>query len=167
LYEEAEITEKMILGPLDLEATLMSGQTSEPQWDHDGNYYFDVEDFNGGAARYGVRQTGTREEPHLRITITSEDGSTSLVEDVTSHIVRVLRLDDDLNEFYRAVDASKADIVTRTVAPLKGLRLMRANNLFEALICSISTQHNSIVLWTKSMKLIREMYGSPKRLSDG
>ena len=157
----------MILGPLDLEATLLSGQTSEPQWYLDAGYYCDVDEFKGRAARYGVRQTGTREEPHLKITITSEDGSSSLVEDVTSHIVKVLRLDDDLNAFYRAFGASKGDIVTRTFAPLKGLRLMRANNLFEALISSISTQHNSIVLWTKSMKLIRDIYGPPARLSDG
>ena len=167
MYEEAEITREMILGPLDLEATLLSGQTSEAQWDRNGDYYCDVEEFGGRAARYGVRQTGTREEPYLKITITSEDGSSSLAEDVTSHIVRVLRLDDDLNAFYRAFDASKGDVVTRTFAPLKGLRLMRGNNLFESLISSISTQHNSIVLWTKSMKLIRDIYGSPARLSDG
>jgi len=157
----------MILGPLDLEATLLSGQTSEPQWDLDAEYYCDTEEFKGRAARYGVRQTGIREEPHLKITITSEDGSSSLAEDVTDHVVQVLRLDDDLNAFYQAFDASKADIVTRTFDPLKGLRLMRGNNLFETLISSISTQHNSIVLWTRSMKLIRDIYGPSARLSDG
>jgi len=166
LYEEADITDEMILGPLDLEATLLSGQTSEPQWDANGDYYCDFEEFKGRATRYGVRQTGTREEPHLKIIITSEDGSTSLAEDVTHHIVKVLRLDDDLNAFYKAFDAS-GDIVTKTFAPLKGLRLMRGNNFFETLISSISTQHNSIVLWTRSMKLIRDIYGPSARLSDG
>jgi N-glycosylase/DNA lyase len=167
LYEEAEIPSERIHGPFDLEATLLSGQTSEPQWDLDMGYYCDVEKFEGKAARYRVRQTGTREEPHLKITITSEDGSSSLVEDVTRHVISVLRLDDDLNAFYRAFDPSKGDIVTRTFAPLKGLRLMCGNNLFETLISSISTQHNSIVLWTKSVKLIRDIYGPSTRLSDG
>jgi N-glycosylase/DNA lyase len=167
LHEEGDIPSERICGPLDLEATLLSGQTSEPQWDLDSEYYCDVEEFKGRAARYRVRQTGTREEPHLKITITSEDGSTSLVEDVRKHITSVLRLDDDLEAFYRAFDPSKEDIITRTFAPLKGLRLMRGNNLFETLISSISTQHNSIVLWTKSMKLVRDIYGRAVRLSDG
>lgn len=167
MYEEAEIPSERICGPLDLDATLLSGQTSEPQWDLDAEYYCDVEEFKGRAARYCVRQTGTREEPHLKIMLTSEDGSTSLAEYVTEHITNVLRLHDDLNAFYRAFDPSKGDVITRTFAPLKGLRLMRGNNLFEALISSISTQHNSIVLWTKSMKLIRDIYGPAERLSDG
>jgi N-glycosylase/DNA lyase len=167
LYEETEISREKILGPLDLEATLQSGQTSEPQWDLDAEYYCDFEEFGGRAVRYCVRQTGNREEPHLKITITSEEGSSSLVEDVTKHIISVLRLDDDLNAFYRTFDPSKGDIITRTFAPLKGLRLMCGNNLFETLISSISTQHNSIVLWTKSVKLIRDIYGPTAQLSDG
>ena len=157
----------MIQGPLDLEATLLSGQTSEPQWDLDAGYYSDVEEFKGRAARYCVRQTGTRDEPNLKVTITSEDGDASLAKDVRDHIVQVLRLRDDLNAFYRAFDPSKGDIVTKTFEPLKGLRLMRGNNLFESLISSISTQHNSIVLWTKSVKLIRDVYGRAVPLPDG
>ena len=167
MYEEAEIPREQIFGPLDLEATLLSGQTGEPQWDLADGYYSDVENFGGRAARYRVRQTGTREEPHLKITITSDDDNASLAGIVTDHIVSVLRLHDDLNAFYRAFDPAKGDIISKTFPQLVGLRLMRGNNLFESLISSISTQHNSIVLWTKSVRLIRDTYGSPARLSDG
>jgi N-glycosylase/DNA lyase len=167
LYEEAEIPREQIFGPLDLEATLLSGQTGEPQWDLADGYYSDVENFGGRAARYRVRQTGTREEPHLKITITSDDDNANLAGIVTDHIVSVLRLHDDLNAFYRAFDPAKGDIISKTFPQLVGLRLMRGNNLFESLISSISTQHNSIVLWTKSVRLIRDTYGSPARLSDG
>jgi len=167
LLEEVEISRELIQGPLDLEATLLSGQTSEPQWDLDAGYYSDVEEFKGRAARYCVRQTGTRDEPNLKVTVTSEDGDAGLAKDVRDHIVQVLRLRDDLNAFYRAFDPSKGDMVTKTFEPLKGLRLMRGNNLFESLISSISTQHNSIVLWTKSVKLIRDLYGRAVRLPDG
>jgi N-glycosylase/DNA lyase len=167
LYEEAEIPREQIFGPLDLEATLLSGQTGEPQWDLADGYYSDVENFGGRAARYRVRQTGTREEPHLKITITSDDDNANLAGIVTDHIVNVLRLHDDLNAFYRAFDPAKGDIISKTFPQLVGLRLMRGNNLFESLISSISTQHNSIVLWTKSVRLIRDTYGSPARLSDG
>jgi len=155
------------LGPLDLEATLLSGQTSEPQWDLVDGYYSDAEDFGGRVARYRVRQAGTKEEPHLKITTTSNDDNASLAKTVTDHIVNVLRLRDDLNAFYRAFDPAKGDIVSKTFPQLVGLRLMRGNNPFESLISSISTQHNSIVLWTKSVKLIRDTFGSPVRLSDG
>ena len=167
MYEVVDIPRDVIQGPLDLEATLLSGQTSEPQWDVDAGYYSDVEEFKGRAARYCVRQTGTRDEPNLKVTVTSEDGDASLAKDVRDHIVQVLRLRDDLNAFYRAFDPSKGDIVTKTFEPLKGLRLMRGNNLFESLISSISTQHNSIALWTKSVKLIRDVYGRAVPLPDG
>lgn len=166
MYEETEIPRERIQGPLDLEATLFSGQTSEPQWDLDDGDYVDTEEFNGRAARYRIRQIGTRDEPQLRIKILSEDDSSGLAGDVAEHVVKVLTLNDDLNAFYRAFDSAKEDIVTRTFAPLRGLRLMRGNNLFESLICSISTQHNSIVLWNRSIRLIRDTYGRTARLSD-
>jgi len=167
LYQEADIPCEQILGPLDLDATLLSGQTSEPQWDVAGGYYSDAEDFEGIAVRYGVRQTGTKEDPHLKIMITSDDGDSSLAKTVSAHIINVLRLRDDLNAFYRAFDDTKGDIISKTFPQLVGLRLMRGNNLFESLISSISTQHNSIVLWTRSVRLIRDTYGKPARLSDG
>jgi len=167
LHEEIEISREQISGPLDLEATLLSGQTSEPQWDLVDGGYSDAEDFRGRAARYRVRQTGTKEEPHLKITITSNDENSSIARTVTDHIVNVLRLRDDLNAFYQAFDPTKGDIISKTIPQLIGLRLMRGNNPFESLISSISTQHNSIVLWTKSVKLIRETFGSPVRLTDG
>lgn len=167
MLEEAEIPREEILGPLDLETTLLSGQTSEPQWDLEDGCFSDVENFGGRAVKYRVRQTGTREEPHLKIAITSDDDNASLGKIVTDHITNVLRLRDDLNAFYRAFDPTKGDVISKTFPQLVGLRLMRGNNLFESLISSISTQHNSIVLWTKSVKLIRDTYGPAARLSDG
>jgi N-glycosylase/DNA lyase len=166
LHEEIEISREQILGPLDLEATLLSGQTSEPQWDLVDGYYSDAEDFRGRTARYRVRQIGIREEPHLKIRITSNDENTSLARTVTDHVANVLRLRDDLNAFYQAFDPAKGDAVSKTFPQLIGLRLMRGNNPFESLISSISTQHNSIVLWTKSVKLIRDTFGPLVRLSD-
>jgi N-glycosylase/DNA lyase len=145
LHEEIEISREQISGPFDLEATLLSGQTSEPQWDLVDGGYSDAEDFRGKAARYRVRQTGTKEEPHLKITITSNDENSSIARTVTDHIVNVLRLRDDLNAFYQAFDPTKGDIISKTIPQLIGLRLMRGNNPFESLISSISTQHNSIV----------------------
>jgi N-glycosylase/DNA lyase len=167
LHEETEISQEQILGPLDLEATLLSGQTSEPQWDLADGYYSDAEDFGGRAARYRVRQNGTKEEPRLKINITSNDENASLSTPVTNHIINVLRLRDDLNAFYQAFDPTKGDIISKTIPQLIGLRLMHGNNPFESLISSISTQHNSIVLWTKSVKLIRDTFGTPVHLSDG
>ena len=167
MYEEADIPCQQILGPLDLETTLLSGQTSEPQWDLEEGYYTDVEDFGGRAVKYRTRQIGTRGEPHLKITMTSDDNGADLAKTVTDHIINVLRLDDDLNAFYLAFDEKNGDVVSKTFPQLVGLRLMRGNNPFESLISSISTQHNSIVLWTKSVKLIRNTYGRPARLTDG
>jgi len=167
LHEEAEIPGERIRGPLDLQATLLSGQTSEPQWDLEDGYYADIDEFRGIAARYRVRQIGSRDEPRLDVKIVSEEGRNSLADDVTEHVVRVLTLDRDLNAFYRAFDSTKEDVVTRTLQPLRGLRLMRGNNLFESLICSISTQHNSVVLWNKSVKIMRDIYGRAARLPDG
>jgi N-glycosylase/DNA lyase len=167
LHEEIEISGEQILGPLDLEATLLSGQTSEPQWDLADGYYSDAEDFGERAARYRVRQNGTKEEPRLKINITSNDENASLSTAVTDHIINVLRLRDDLNAFYQAFDPTKGDVISKTIPQLIGLRLMHGNNPFESLISSISTQHNSIMLWTKSVKLIRDTFGTPVHFSDG
>lgn len=167
MYEETQIPRDRISGPLDLEATLMSGQTSEPRWDLRDGYYVDTEEFCGKATRYAVCQVGTKDEPALKIRIVSEDDAPGLAASVMQHLIRVLTLDDDIAEFYAAFDPSKGDIITRTFEPLKGLRLMRGNNPFESLISSISTQHNSIVLWTQSVKMIRDRYGPPAKLSDG
>ena len=167
MYEEADIPRERILGPLDLETTLLSGQTSEPQWDLEDGYYSDVEDFGGRAVKYRVHQNGTREEPHLKIAVTTDDNGANLARTVADHIVNVLRLDDDLDDFYRAFDEKKGDVISKTFPQLLGLRLMRGNNPFESLISSITTQHNSIVLWTKSVKLVRDTYGRPARLTDG
>jgi len=145
----------------------MSGQTSEPRWDLENGYYLDTEEFRGQAAKYAVCQIGAREEPALKLKIVSEEDTSSLAANVVEHLIRVLTLDDDLTKFYGAFAPSKGDIITRTFEPLKGLRLMRGNNPFESLISSISTQHNSIVLWTQSVKMIRDRYGPPTRLSDG
>ena len=167
LYEETEIPRERIKGPLDLESTLTSGQTGEPQWDLESGCYVDMDEFSGKAAKYRVRQAGTTDEPNLKVTITSEDGHSGLAGAVVDHVIRVLRLQDDLNAFYDAFDPSKGDIISKTFGPLRGLRLMQGNNPFESLISSISTQHNSIVLWTKSMRLVRDLYGRAVRLSDG
>jgi len=167
LHEETEIPSEKIIGPLDLEATLMSGQTSEPQWELENGYYSDVEEIRGKAVKYRVRQVGTTEGPRLKITITSEEDAASLAADVMDHVMKVLTLNDDLNAFYGAFEEWKVDIITRTFGPLKGLRLMRGNNLFESLISSISSQHNSIVLWVKSVRTIRDIHGPAARLSDG
>ena len=167
MYEETEIRHERIIGPLDLDATLMSGQTGEPRWDLENGYYSDTEDFDGKAAEYGVCQVGTREEPYLRIRIVSEEDAPSLATNVAEHVTRVLTLDNDLRRFYGAFDLSSEDVITRTFDLLRGLRLMRGNNPFESLISSISTQHNSIVLWTQSVKMIRDRYGPSARLSDG
>jgi len=167
LHERTVIPSEEIAGPLDLETTLLSGQTGEPQWDLDAGYYSDVEEFKGRAAKYRVRQAGTRDQPCLEIEMASEDGKESIARDVAVHVINVLRLHDDLNTFYHAFESLQRDVITMTFEPLKGLRLMRGSNLFESLISSITTQHNSIVMWNKSVKLLRDMYGRAAQLTDG
>jgi len=164
LRVETFIAANDITGPFSLDHTIRSGQTSEPEWQPLNMGYWDVELINQRYVKYEVYSEGTPSSPRLRVAITSETVDDELCS-VTRRYLRILfRLDDNLEEFYNAFSD---DPVVNTFYQLRGLRLMRASNLFESLICSICSQHASVKMWNLMAQLIKRTYGEQITFQDG
>lgn len=151
-----------INGSFSLNATLLSGQTSEAGWFRANGGFWDVEEVNGQLLKYEVRQIGTVEKPTLHVKVMGMHSSQSNTA-IKYYLTKILRLNDDVKEFYSKF---RNDPVAVTFTPCKGLRLMLASNPFESLICSISSQNTSIKRWNSIIQSIKARFGK-KTLLDG
>ena len=158
-----EISKKDVNGPMNLAETMASAQTSEPEWSKDGEYFMDVEEFDGVPVKYTVTQVGTVDEFNIKV---NYFGNTLASRQLKEHLKKVLGLEDDLCAFYRKFDLPEEPL-SQTFLRLRGLRLMRGTNLFESLICSILSQNNSVLLWNRTARFLMKYYGKKVRLPDG
>jgi len=163
-----EISGADVKGPLNLTETELSGQTCGPEWLKDGASFTDVEVLNDIPVKYTLSQTGDSERFSLSVRAMPAD-TVALIELAASlkgHLSHVLGLKDDLVLFYRTF-AEEDDVLSLTFTHLRGLRLMRGTDLFQALICSMLSQNNSVRLWNRSARLMMKYYGRVVRFSDG
>jgi N-glycosylase/DNA lyase len=153
-----------VLGPLNIEKTMLSAQTSEPEWLRNGAHFVDTETFDGAPVNYSLVQTGSIEEFELEVHV-SGNYPNSIFEKLRLHLNRVLGLRDDLPLFYRTF-GDKNEPLSSTFSKLRGLRLMRGTNLYESLICSILSQNRSALLWNRTARLMMRYYGQRVDLPD-
>lgn len=160
-----EISSDEVNGPLNLEETVLSAQTSEPEWLREGDSFMDVEELVGTPIKYLLIQSGTVD--HYKVTVTAISSMPgSLVEkELRKHLNSVLGLKDDLQAFYEGF-SNPDEPLSRTLRSLRGLRLMRGTNLYESLICSILSQNNSAKLWNRTARLLMRHYGRKVALPD-
>jgi N-glycosylase/DNA lyase len=161
-----KISDKEINGPLNLKETILSAQTSEPEWVKQGELFIDVEELNGVPVKYSLNQRGTLDEPSIEVeylAATSTDGTEQALRE---HLNRVLGLKDDLLAFYHEF-CSEKEPLSSTFTTLRGLRLMRGTNLYESLVCSILSQNNSAKRWNQIARLLMKNYGRVVRFPDG
>jgi len=163
---QLEIPQTEIEGPFNLEETLLSAQTSEPAWIRDGSYFTDVEIFDRTPVKYSVSQAGTVDEFRIRVSLASASINDSISSQLKAHVITVLGLKDHLEEFYREFSDTREPL-NSTFARLRGLRLMRATNLFESLIFSILSQNNSVQLMNRRARLLMQHYGTRVSLPNG
>ena len=150
-------------GPLNLSETILSAQTSEPEWISDGFGFVDVEKVSGDYVKYSVTQNGTPDQ--FTISVRYITASTDISQtDLKQHLVNVLGLRDDLRLFYGKFSADEQ--LSATFGSLRGLRLMRGTNLYESLICSILSQNNSAKRWNHIARLLMKHYGKKVRFPD-
>lgn len=154
------------IGPLNLEATILSAQTSEPEWAREDASFVDVEVLNDTPVKYAVSQQGGVDDFRLKVRAISSILSDQLAGNLRLHLNRVLGLGDNLEAFYRKF-SDNAEPLHATFTKLRGLRLMRGTNLFESLICSILSQNNSAMLWNRTARLLMRLYGSRVNFPDG
>jgi len=161
-----EISRSDTLGPLNLETTILSAQTSEPEWARDGTSFVDVEELNGTPVKYLVSQAGGVDSFKLNVRAISSLLNDQLEVNLRLHLNRVLGFSDDLESFYNEF-SDDAEPLHTTFTRLRGLRLMRGTNLFESLICSILSQNNSALLWNRTARLLMRLYGAKVNFPGG
>ena len=161
-----EIPYSKVNGPMNLVETVLSAQTSEPEWLRDGTSFTDVELLNGIPVKYSVNQFGDADAFALKVQAIASVSVERIGEDLKTHLEHVLGLKDDLNFFYSKF-VSEDEPLFSTFKKLRGLRLMRGTDLYEALICSILSQNNSVRLWNRTARLMMQYYGPRVSFPDG
>ena len=161
-----EIPYGQVNGPMNLVETVLSAQTSEPEWLREGTSFTDVELLNGVPVKYSVSQFGDRDTFALKVQAMGTVWDERIIENLKKHLEQVLGLKDDLNFLYSKF-ANEDEPLFSTFKRLRGLRLIRGTDLHEALICSILSQNNSVRLWNRTARLMMQYYGRKVSFPDG
>ncbi len=158
------LTSQDVKGPLNLTETILSAQTSEPEWLRNGNAFVDIQRFEKNAVKYSIEQSGTVDTFNLKVHfLRCGDANRGAIR---QHLKEVLSLKDDLVSFYHMFNAP-LEPLSMSFQKLRGLRLMRGTDAYESLICSILSQNNSALLWNRTARLLMRHYGEKVEFSDG
>lgn len=158
------IKPQLLKGPFSIQHTMLSGQTSQPEWSPIDSGFWTVETLDDQPARIELRQFGDAASPDLALDLVSNNISDRLIAQAKDYVRHVFRFDDDLNRFYSLFDG---DLLSTAFSEFKGLRLMGALNPFEALISSICSQNNSVRNWNNTAQKLKTLYGHRLYLPDG
>jgi N-glycosylase/DNA lyase len=151
---------------MNLLETVLSAQTSEPEWVREGDSFTDIEVFGETVVKYTVSQTGTVDKFALKVRALAASPNERPIDGLKQHLEQVLGLKDDIGVFYREF-SRRNEPLQSTFSKLRGLRLMRGTNLFEGLICSMLSQNNSARLWNRTARLMMQYYGRRVSFPDG
>lgn len=119
-----EISPQEVRGPMNLQETVLSAQTSEPEWVRESASFVDVEELDGTPVKYSLSQVGSVDDFKLTVNAISYTHDEQMGAGLRSHLNRVLGLSDDLESFYDKF-THETDPLQSTFAHLRGLRLMR------------------------------------------
>ena len=148
-----------------MQETILSAQTSEPEWFKDQRWFTDIEVLNGIPTKYTLTQVGDSDNFTIDVSALTSEGGGENVHQLRAHLDRVLGLNDDLPSFYRTFNDD--EILRSTFSRLRGLRLMRGTDLFESLIFSILSQNSSAKKMNMTARLLMQHYGSKVKFPDG
>lgn len=150
------------IGPFDIDLTIHSGQTSQPAWEKNGKYYQELISVNNKPCFVKIAHKPNSDEP---IDVIAESPENIEKELINAQIREIFGLNDNLDELYNFLGNHSE--LEPTIEFCRGLRLFKANNLFESVVCSITSAHNSIRQWNKAIRLIREKWGNEYTFSGG
>jgi N-glycosylase/DNA lyase len=155
------ISAREIKGPLNLSLTINSGQTSQPAWVIDNNYYTEFLLVDNQPFLIKLSQ----EELTGSVEMEIESNTEFNLKPILKEVRRIFDLDCDLTNFYEFLKEDPK--LAPTIDFCKGLRLFKAHNIFECLISSICSANNSIIRWNRSIMAMREKWGDSYRLPSG
>lgn len=105
-----------------------------------------------------LESSGTLMEPRIRCAVFSDEEIIGVEKgDITLRIKRALRTEEDINEFYEM--ARKDDILRDVVKDLYGMRTIRWQDLFPALILAVTLQMAPMKRSSQMMDLLIENFG--------
>ncbi len=149
-------------GPFNLQITIESGQTSQPAWEKKGKYFQELILVKNKPCLIKIAHKPNTDNP---VSIVAESPYEIEDELIKSRIMDIFGLNDDLPKLY---DFLRSDPkLETTIEFCKGLRLFKAHNVFESVICSITSAHNSIKQWNKAIRLIKEKWGEEFDFPEG
>jgi N-glycosylase/DNA lyase len=161
-----EISDTNVKGPMNLVETVLSAQTSEPEWVREADSFTDVKVFNEIPVKYTVSQIGSADKFAITVRALTASANEPPIDDLRQHLEQVLGLKDDIGIFYQKY-SRRNEPLKSTFSKLRGLRLMRGTNLYEGLICSMLSQNNSARLWNRTARLMMQYYGREVSFPDG
>ncbi|MCC7557816.1 MAG: DNA lyase [Methanobacteriaceae archaeon] len=155
------ISSQEIKGPFNLEITINSGQTSQPAWFNNENYFQELLVVNEQLVLVSLTQDNWYGPLKLQVESNDEIHLKSLIMEIK----RIFDLEFDLTHFYEFLNDDPQ--LAPTIDFCQGLRLFKAQNLFECLMSSVCSANNSIIRWNRSIRLMREKWGDKGIFSQG
>lgn len=151
---ELEIISDEFEGPLDIPLTLHSGQTSQPAWKEENNFFKELVLVNGSPCLLEVAH-----QPHTNSSVMVRASSFDEIPDgeIKVKVRDIFDLNFDLNTFYKFIRDEPR--LSPTIDFCRGLRLFKAHDPFECIISSISSANCSIIRWTRSIQDIKHKWG--------
>lgn len=122
--------------------------------------------YNDAAVKCLVKQVGETGRPSLQLDLIPMIGASAPEREVVEGMRRLLRLDDDLERIQHDLSATGNAELNAIVQRFAGLRLMQSRDPFVGLICSIWSQNNSVRLWNRSVRIMRNGFGERVRFRD-
>jgi len=150
-----QIQTKEFKGPLDIPLTIYSGQTSQPPWRVNNDYYEELVLIEDKPCLVKIRHEN--KDPDGFVEIIAKSPSKILKKCIKAQVKEIFGLNDDLNQIYNFL--SEDPKLAPTIEFCRGLRLFKAHNPFECVISSISSSNCSILRWTRSIHDIKEKWG--------
>jgi len=131
----------------------------------DGSTYRRVVLLDGGPAEIEIAQTGTLDNPILRVSLSCTELGSNAKATVKAIVDRMLGLRTDLTDFYNlAAGPQKLRFLRQD---FYGLKPPRFPSLFEALVNGIACQQLSLTVGIILLNRLAENYGSAFRTMSG
>lgn len=159
---ELEINSEELRGPFNINLTLNSGQTSQPPWKEDSEFFQELVLINDTPCLIEVaHQTSTPSTVKVKASYRDKISD----ELIKLNVSKIFDLDFNLNRFYDFLrDDPK---LSPTIDFCRGLRLFQAHDPFECIVSSISSANCSIIRWTRSIRDIKQKWGEVYQFSSG
>lgn len=150
-------------GPLNLDLTINSGQTSQPSWKENEGYFQELIMFDNQPYLVNITSSSSENEGPMDVKIESPVNVD--IGALKNKIFDIFGLNDDLNILYKFLESDPK--LFPTIKFCHGLRLFKAQDPFECIISSISSANNSIIRWSRSIRQMEKKWGDEYHFLSG